>query len=132
MTRKLIASGDTGKIYDAVMDENNQELMTGDKIDRTNECIIAVANHMRQRADSGFDIDMWKYTMENEGALIWINKDCHGIIGEIWKALVLVSYERFGAEGMGGEPVVNLDDLSDMLYKVFDRLVGLNDEKEDE
>lgn len=132
MKRELIASGDTGKIFDAVMDVNNPELMTDDRIDRTWECIIAVANHMRQRADCGLENDIWKYHMENEGTLIWINKDCHGVMGLIGDALKLKAFERYGNEGMGGELVANLDDLYDLLYTAFDYLVGLEDEKEDE
>ncbi|MBQ8167185.1 MAG: hypothetical protein IJZ96_09140 [Lachnospiraceae bacterium] len=132
MKRKLIASGDTGKIFDALIDPFRPCMITDGMIDRTWECIIAVANHMRQRADSGLENDIWKYHMENEGTLIWINKDCHGVMGLIWNALKLKAFERYGNEGMGGELVVNLDDLYDLLYTAFDYLVGLEDEKEDE
>lgn len=133
MKRKLIASGDTGHIYDAPINPFDPFFLATDgMIDRTLECIVAVGNHMKQRANSGLSTDMWKYHFEDEGTLIWINKDCHELIGFIWNALKQMAFERHENIGMGGELVVNLDDLSDMLYGIFDKLVGLDDEKEDE
>lgn len=68
---KLVVAGLTGTIYDAVLSKN-PKIMTGNKRDRTDECITAVAEHMKHKADNneqqkGF----WQYRWKGIGTLTW-------------------------------------------------------------
>lgn len=72
MAKKLVAAGLTGTIYDAVLSKKEQGVMTGDRTDRTDECIEAVANHMKIKADSNKDDKgFWQYQWEGVGTLTW-------------------------------------------------------------
>lgn len=71
MAKKLVVSELTGTIYDAVMSKS-PNVMTGNRADRTDECIRAVAEHMKAKAgcnkeQKGF----WAYSWENIGTLTW-------------------------------------------------------------
>ncbi len=130
MARKLVTS-EFGTIYDAVMSKKDPERMTDDRVERTNECIIAVANHMKHKADCNLDNEYWKYGFEHHGALVWINEDCHSLMGKIWSKFKEKSFERYGADdGMGGELVVNLDDVYDIMYQMAKELKLISDEQE--
>ena len=70
MAKKLVC-GCFGTIYDAVLSKN-PGIMTGNRVDRTNECINAVAEHMKFQADCnekspGF----WQYEWQGVGRLTW-------------------------------------------------------------
>lgn len=71
MSKKLVVSGLSGTIYDAVLSKT-PGVMTGNRTDRTNEVIGAVADHMKMKADynkenKGF----WQYEWEGVGTLTW-------------------------------------------------------------
>lgn len=71
MAKKLVVAGLTGTIYDAVLSKT-PNVMTTNRTDRTAECITAVAEHMKQKADlneeqKGF----WQYQWEGLGTLTW-------------------------------------------------------------
>lgn len=60
-----------GTIYDAVL-SRKPGIMTGKRVDRTDECIGAVAAHMKHMADhnekgEGF----WQYVWPGMGTLTW-------------------------------------------------------------
>lgn len=71
MAKKLVVAGITGTIYDAVLSKK-PNLMTNNRTDRTDECIRAVADHMKLKADyneeqKGF----WQYRWDGIGTLTW-------------------------------------------------------------
>lgn len=75
MAKKLVVAGLTGTIYDAVLSKT-PNIMTGNRTDRTDECIIAVAEHMRQKADSNEDQKgFWQYCWEGIGTLTWESEE---------------------------------------------------------
>lgn len=51
MKKKLVVSGLTATIYDAVLSKT-PGIMTNNRTDRTDECIRAVAEHMKFKADN--------------------------------------------------------------------------------
>ncbi|WP_040659733.1 DUF7446 family protein, partial [Oscillibacter ruminantium] len=72
--KKLVVAGITGTIYDAVLSKN-PDIMTENRTDRTDECIRAVAEHMKSKADinkeqKGF----WQYRWPGVGKLTWENE----------------------------------------------------------
>ena len=72
MAKKLVAAGLTGTIYDAVLSQKDPNVMTGNRTDRTDECIEAVANHMKIKADSNKDgKGYWQYQWKGVGTLTW-------------------------------------------------------------
>ena len=71
MAKKLVVAGLTGTIYDAVLSKT-PNVMTNNRTDRTDECISAVADHMRVKAEhnekqKGF----FQYCWEGVGTLTW-------------------------------------------------------------
>lgn len=71
MAKKLVVSGLTGTIFDAVLSKT-PGVMTNNRTDRTDECISAVAEHMKTKADcneqnKGF----WQYQWDGIGTLTW-------------------------------------------------------------
>lgn len=71
MAKKLVVAGLTGTIYDAVLSKT-PNVMTNNRTDRTDECISAVADHMRVIAEhneqqKGF----FQYRWEGVGTLTW-------------------------------------------------------------
>lgn len=71
MPKKLVVAGLSGTIYDAVLSKN-PNIMTGNRTDRTDEAITAVAEHMKLKADfneenKGF----WQYEWKGIGTLTW-------------------------------------------------------------
>lgn len=71
MPKKLVVAGLTGTIYDAVLSKT-PNVMTNNRIDRTDECISAVADHMRVNAEhneqqKGF----FQYRWDGVGTLTW-------------------------------------------------------------
>lgn len=69
--KKLVVAGISGTIYDAVLSKT-PGIMTGDRTDRTDECIRAVADHMKSKADSNKDQNgFWQYRWPGIGALTW-------------------------------------------------------------
>lgn len=72
--KKLVVAGISGTIYDAVLSKT-PGVMTGNRKDRTDECICAVAEHMKAKAD--FDKDQkgfCQYTWAGVGKLTWENE----------------------------------------------------------
>ena len=46
--------------------------MTGNRVDRTNECINAVAEHMKLKAEDNKDAPgFWQYELPGIGRLTW-------------------------------------------------------------
>ncbi len=134
MVRKLVTS-EFGTIFDAVMSKKDPERMTDDRVDRTNECIIAVANHMKHKADCNLDNEFWKYSFEHHGALIWVNEDCYSLMGKIWSKIKEKSFEQYDADNdMAEEWVVKLEDVYEVFYDIMNQLVGLEglEDKEQE
>ena len=73
MPKKLVC-GIFGTIYDAVMSKTPGK-MTGNRIDRTDECIEAVASHMKCKADTNKDTPgFWQYEWPSVGTLTWETK----------------------------------------------------------
>ena len=69
--KKLVVAGITGVIYDAVLTKT-PGVMTGNRTDRTEECIMAVAEHMKAEADSNKDTPgFWQYEWPGIGTLTW-------------------------------------------------------------
>ena len=74
MAKKLVC-GCFGTIYDAVMSKK-PGVMTGNRTDRTEECIQAVADHMKIKADNNTDDKgFWQYTWPGIGRLTWENEE---------------------------------------------------------
>lgn len=78
MAKKLVVAAISGTIYDAVLSKK-ANIMTGNRTDRTDECIDAVAEHMRQKADyneksKGF----WQYEWKGIGTLTWKSENLKG------------------------------------------------------
>ena len=71
MPRKLVVSGLSGTIYDAILSKT-PNVMTGNRTDRTDEAIFAVAEHMKLKADyNNNDKGFWQYEWEGMGTLTW-------------------------------------------------------------
>ena len=71
MPRKLVVAGLSGAIYDAVLSKN-PNVMTGNRTDRTDEAITAVAEHMKLKADFNKDNEgFWRYEWKGVGTLTW-------------------------------------------------------------
>ncbi len=71
---KKLVCGCLGTIYDAVLSEI-PGLMTGDRTDRTDECINAVAKHMKCKADANTETPgFWQYSWPDIGTLTWESK----------------------------------------------------------
>lgn len=71
MAKKLVVAGLTGTIYDAVMSKK-PGVMTGNRTDRTQECIGAVADHMKLKADHNEQMQgFFRYYWEGIGTLTW-------------------------------------------------------------
>lgn len=71
MAKKLVVAGLTGTIYDAVLSKK-PGVMTGNRTDRTNECIEAVAEHMKIKADlNEQQKGIFQYQWEGIGTLTW-------------------------------------------------------------
>ena len=71
MAKKLVVAGLTGTIFDAVLSKT-PNVMTNNRTDRTDECISAVADHMRVKAEhneqkKGF----FQYRWDGVGTLTW-------------------------------------------------------------
>lgn len=71
MAKKLVVSTLVGTIYDAVLSKK-EGIMTANRTDRTDECISAVAEHMKAKADYNEDTPgFWQYRWEGIGTLTW-------------------------------------------------------------
>lgn len=71
--KKLVVTEITGTIYDAVLSKT-QGVMTSKRSNRTNECITAVAEHMKHKADFNKDKQgFWQYEWEGVGTLTWVS-----------------------------------------------------------
>lgn len=71
MPRKLVVAGLSGTIYDAVLSKK-PGIMTGNRTDRTDEAITAVAEHMKLKADfNKDDKGFWQYEWKGVGTLTW-------------------------------------------------------------
>lgn len=69
--KKLVVAGLSGTIYDAVLSKT-PGIMTGNRTDRTDECIGAVAEHMQMKADYNKDSPgFWQYIWHGHGKLTW-------------------------------------------------------------
>ena len=72
--KKLVVAGITGTIYDAVLSKT-PGIMTGNRTDRTDECIRAVAEHMKSKADFNKEQEgFWQYHWPGAGKLTWENE----------------------------------------------------------
>lgn len=70
MPKKLVC-GCFGTIYDAVLSKR-PGVMTGNRTERTDECISAVAEHMKFKADYNKDQPgFWQYVWPGIGTLTW-------------------------------------------------------------
>ncbi len=70
-TRKKLVCGCFGTIYDAVLSKK-PGVMTGDRKDRTDECIDAVAQHMKINADANKEHPgRFGYVWPGVGKLTW-------------------------------------------------------------
>ena len=70
MAKKLVC-GNFGTIFDAVLSKT-PGMMTGNRTDRTDECINAVAEHMKFKADFNEDTPgFWQYEWKGIGTLTW-------------------------------------------------------------
>ena len=68
--KKLVVAGLTGTIYDAILD--NEGNMTSNRTDRTDECIKAVAEHIKNKADlSEEQKGLYVYQWKGIGTLTW-------------------------------------------------------------
>lgn len=71
MARRLVVAGLTGTIYDAQMTKT-PGVMSGNRRDRTDEAITAVAEHMKMKADENKDAPgFWQYQWPGIGTLTW-------------------------------------------------------------
>ena len=71
MSKKLVVTEVTGTIYDAVLSKK-PNVMTGNRTDRTDECISAVANHMKSKADfNEQNPGFFQYRWDGIGTLTW-------------------------------------------------------------
>lgn len=69
--KKLVVAGLSGTIYDAVLSKT-PGVMTGKRTERTGECIVAVAEHMKHKADFNQDSKgFWQYQWPGFGKLTW-------------------------------------------------------------
>ena len=69
--KKLVVAGLSGTIYDAVVSKK-PGIMTGNRTDRTDECVRAVAEHMKLKADYNKDEKgFWQYEWHGIGKLTW-------------------------------------------------------------
>lgn len=69
--KKLVVAGISGTIYDAVLSKT-PGVMTGNRTDRTDECVDAVAEHMKCQADFNKDTPgFWQYQWKGVGTLTW-------------------------------------------------------------
>ncbi len=72
--KKLVVALLSGTIYDAVLGKKTG-IMTVNRTDRTDECIRAVADHMKSKADSNKDQNgFWQYRWPGIGKLTWENE----------------------------------------------------------
>lgn len=70
MAKKLVVSDLSGTIYDATMSKKDPSRMTDDRVERTDECIRAVANHMHLMATENRDNPGWyRYNFPGFGTL---------------------------------------------------------------
>ena len=68
--KKLVVAGLTSTIYDAILD--NEGNMTSNRTDRTDECIKAVAEHMKLKADCNEEQKGFlQYHWKDVGTLTW-------------------------------------------------------------
>ena len=71
MARKLVVAAITGTIYDAQMTKK-PGVMSGNRTDRTDEAIGAVAEHMKLKAEENKDTTgFWQYIWPGIGTLTW-------------------------------------------------------------
>lgn len=82
MAKELVVAEISGTIYDAVLSKKSN-VMTGNRTDRTDECITAVAEHMKHKADynkenKGF----WRYQWEGVGTLTWKSENSESEVPE--------------------------------------------------
>lgn len=71
MAKKLVVAGLTGTIYDAVLSKT-PNVMTNNRTDRTDECISAVADHMRVKAEyNKQQKGVFQYCWKGVGTLTW-------------------------------------------------------------
>lgn len=71
MAKKLVVAGITGTIFDAVLSKK-PGVMTSNRTDRTDECIEAVAGHMKTKADlNEQQRGVFQYRWEGIGTLTW-------------------------------------------------------------
>lgn len=71
MAKKLVVARISGTIYDAVLSKT-PNVMTSNRKDRTDECITAVAEHMKHKADyNEEDKGFWRYQWKGIGTLTW-------------------------------------------------------------
>lgn len=71
MAKKLVVAGITGAIYDAVLSKK-PGVMTDNRAGRTDECIKAVAEHMKTKADlNEQQRGVFQYRWEGIGTLTW-------------------------------------------------------------
>lgn len=71
MPKKLVVAGASGTIYDARMTKT-PGLMSTDRRDRTDEAVVAVAEHMKAKADmNNVTPGFWQYHWPGIGTLTW-------------------------------------------------------------
>lgn len=69
--KKLVVAAVSATIYDAVLSRDGKK-MTANRTDRTDECIRAVAEHMKDKADfNQDDVGFWEYEWPGIGKLTW-------------------------------------------------------------
>lgn len=79
--KTLVVAGITGTIYDAILSKT-PGIMTGNRVDRTDECISAVANHMKSKADFNKEQNgFWQYCWPGIGKLTWENEAAQAVEG---------------------------------------------------
>lgn len=69
--KKLVVAGLSGTIYDAVLSKKENQ-MTSNRVDRTDECINAVAEHMKAMGEFNKNTPgFWQYEWDGVGTLTW-------------------------------------------------------------
>lgn len=72
MAKRLAVSEITGTIYDAILSKNKEFVTMSNKTDRTDECIRAVAEHMKCKADDNDEArGFYAYRWKGKGTLTW-------------------------------------------------------------
>ena len=72
MAKTLVVAALTGTIYEADMTKKPGVMKTNGRIDRTKECVSAVAEHMKLMADFNTEQPgFFQYVWEGIGTLTW-------------------------------------------------------------